>query len=209
MRLGFSNSGRFRESILALPLQYHESVDRLLIFVFGPLVFTAALLVIATGIRRAITRFRSRPTPDQMKATYDAYLRRLLSPQPEAVERELGKLLPERLLQLYQDKTAIQAVGFQIAKPGKKRWWPDCWQVYSFEPLDLESLNNLPYEEELGPGFCFATTGRGSWYWIAASDQRTKDSPVIFLDYDSGGSHGETVADSLEEFLNLPRAPLK
>jgi len=209
LRLGFSNSGRFRESILALPLQYHESVDRLLIFVFGPLVFTAALLVIATGIRRAITRFRSRPTPDQMKATYDAYLRRLLSPQPEAVERELGKLLPERLLQLYQNKTAIQAVGFQIEKPGKKRWWPDGWQVYCFEPLDLESLNNLPYEEDLGPGFCFATTGRGSWYWIAASEQRKKDSPVIFLDYDGGGSHGETVADSLEEFLNLPRAPLK
>ncbi len=144
-----------------------------------------------------------------MKATYDAYVRRLLNPQPEAVERELVKLLPERLLQLYQDKTAIQAVGFQIEKPGKKRWWPDRWQVYCFEPLDLESLNNLPYEENLGPGFCFATTGRGSWYWIAASDQRTKDSPVIFLDYDGGGSHGETVADSLEEFLNLPRAPLK
>src|SRR5258708_5452076 len=207
--LGFSNSGRFRESILALPLQYHESVDRLLIFVFGPLVFAAALLVIATGIRRAITRFRSRPTPDQMKATYDAYMRRLLNPQPEAVERELGKLLPERLLQLYQDKTAIQAVGFQIEKPGKKRWWLDHWQVYCFEPLDLESLNNLPYEENLGPGFCFATTGRGSWYWIAASDQRTKDSPVIFLDYDGSGSHGETVADSLEEFLDFPRAPLK
>jgi len=86
---------------------------------------------------------------------------------------------------------------------------PKRWQVYCFEPLDLESLNNLPYEEELGPGFCFATTGRGSWYWIAASGQRAKDSPVIFLDYDGGGSHGETVADSLEVFLNLPRAPLK
>src|SRR5260370_26921085 len=105
LRLGFSNSGRFRESILALPLQYHESVDRLLIFVFGPLVFAAALLVIATSIRRAITRFRSPPTPDQMKATYDAYLRRLLNPQPEAVERELGTLLPARLLQFYQNKT--------------------------------------------------------------------------------------------------------
>ena len=77
------------------------------------------------------------------------------------------------------------------------------------EPLDLESLNELPYEDELGPGFCFATTGRGSWYWIAASDQRAKDSPVIFLDYDGGASHGETVAASLEEFLNLHRLPLK
>ncbi len=183
-------------------------MDKLLLYVFGPLVFAAALLVIVTGIRRAIVRFRSRPTPDQIKDTYDAYLRRLLNPQPDAVERELGKFLPERLLQLYEDKTAIQAVGFQIEKLGKKRWLPKHWQVYCFEPLDLESLNNLPYEEDLGPGFCFATTGRGSWYWIAASDQRAKDSPVIFLDYDGGGSHAETVASSLDEFLNLPRLPM-
>ncbi len=185
-------------------------MDKLLLYVFGPLVFAAALLVIVTGIRGAIARFRSpRPTPDQIKATYEAYLRRLLNPQPDAIERELGKLLPERLLQLYEDKSAIQAVGFQVEKPGTKRWWEKPWQVYCFEPLDLESLNNLPYEEDLGPGFCFATTGRSSWYWIAASDHRAKDSPVIFLDYDGGDSHGETVANSLDEFLNLPRAPLK
>ena len=184
-------------------------MDRLPLLVFGPLAIAAVLLVIATGIRQAITRFRSRPTPEQLKATYDSYLRRLLDPQPEAVERELGKLLPERLLRLYQDKLAIQDAGFQLEKPGSKRWWPKRWQVYCFEPLDLESLNELPYEEELGPGFCFATTGRCSWYWIAASDQRAKDSPVIFLDYDGGRSHGETVTDSLDEFLNLPHTPSK
>ena len=184
-------------------------MDKLPLLVFGPLAIAAVLLVIATGIRQAITRFRSRPTPEQIKATYEAYLRRLLHPKPEAVEKELGKLLPESLLQLYEDKSAIQSVGFQLEKPGKRRWWPKRWPVYCFEPLDLEALNELPYEEELGPGYCFATTGRGSWYWIAASDQRAKDSPVIFLDYDSGRSHGETVANSLEEFLNLPRAPVK
>ena len=192
----------------APPLQYHQGVDRLLLLVFGPLVVAAALLVIATGIRCVIARFRSRPSPDQIKATYEAYLRRLLNPQPDAVERELGKLLPERLLQLYQDNSAIQSAGFQLETPGKKRWWPERWPVYCFEPLDIESLNELPYEEELGPGFCFATTGRGSWYWIAASDQRAKDSRVVFLDYDGGGSHGKTVADSLDEFLNWPRMPM-
>jgi hypothetical protein len=188
-------------------MQYHQLVDKLLLLVFGPLAFAAALLVIVTSIRRAIAGYRSRPTPDQLKAAYESYLRRLLNPQPDAVEKELGNLLPERLLQLYQDKSAIQAAGFQLEKPAKKRWWPKPWQVYCFEPLDLESLNNSPYEEELGPGFCFANTGRGSWYWIAASDQRAKDSPVIFLDYDGGGSHGAIVANSLDEFLNLPRLP--
>ena len=167
------------------------------------------LLVIATGIRQAVTRFRSRPSPDQIKITYDTYRRRLLNPQPDAVERELGKLLPERLLRLYEDKSAIQSVGFQLEKLGGQRWWPKRWPVYCFEPLDVEALNGLPYEEELGPGFCFATTGRGAWYWIAASDHRAKDSPVIFFDYDGGRSHGETVAASLDEFLNLPRLPIK
>jgi hypothetical protein len=184
-------------------------VDKLLLVVFGPLVFAAVLLLIATGIRRVIARFGSRPTPDQIKAAYDAYLRRLLNPQPDAVERELGKLLPERLLQLYEDKSAIQSVGFQLEKPGKQRSRTKRWPVYCFEPLDTEALNDVPYKEGLGPGFCFATTGRGSWYWIAASDQRAKDSPVIFLDYDGGGSQGETVANSLDEFLNWPRLPVK
>jgi len=184
-------------------------VDKLLLYLFGPLVFAAALLVIVMGVRRTVARFRSRPTPEQLKATYDSYLRRLLNPQPDGVERELGKLLPERLLRLYEDKAAIQSAGFQLDKLGSERWWPKRWQVYCFEPLDVESLNELPYEDELGPGFCFAATGRGSWYWIAASDQRAKDSPVVFLDYDGGGSHGETVADSLDEFLTWPRLPMK
>ena len=188
-------------------LKYHQTVDKLLLYLFGPLVFAAALLVIATGIRRAITRLRSRPTPEHLKAVYEDYLRRLLNPQPEAVERELGKLLPERLLQLYEDSSAIQEAGFQLEKPGKQHWWTKPWQVYCFEPLDVESLNELPYEEDLGPGFCFATTGLGSWYWIAASDQRQKDSPVIFLDYAGSASHGAIVANSLDEFLNLPRLP--
>jgi hypothetical protein len=184
-------------------------VDKLPLLVFGPLAFAAALLVIATGIRRAVAAYRSRPAPDQLKAAYDSYLRRLLNPQPDAIEHELGKLLPVRLLQLYRDKSAIQAAGFQLEKPGKTRWRPERWPVYCFEPLDLESLNELPYEEDLGPGFCFATTGHGSWYWIAASDQRAADSPVIFLDYDGGRSHGKTVAATLDEFLDLPRIPLK
>jgi hypothetical protein len=190
-------------------MQYHQRVDKLLIYLFGPLVFAAALLVIATGIRRAITSFRTRPAPEQLRVAYEAHLHRLLNPQAHAVERELGKLLPERLLQLYQDKTAIQSAGFQVEMPGKKHWWSKSWPVYCFEPLDIESLNESPYEEELGPGFCFATTGRGSWYWIAASDQRAKDSPVIFLDYDGSRSHGQTVAATLDEFLNWPRLPLK
>src|SRR6202158_6559985 len=101
------------------PLQYHQFVDKLLLLVVGPLVAAAALLVVATEIRRVLARFRSRPPSDQIKTAYESYLSRLLNPQPDAVEREFGKLIPERLLQLYRDKTAIQSAGFQLAKPGQ------------------------------------------------------------------------------------------
>lgn len=180
-------------------------MDELFLYVFGPLAFAAVLLVIATGVRQTIARFRSRPSPLELEAVYRSYLKRLLHPQPEAVERELGKFLPERLLRLYEDKSAIQNAGFQIERSGKTGWFSKPWQVYCFEPLDVESLNELPYEEELGPGFCFATTGRCSWYWIAASDERRPDSPVIYLDYDGSSRHGVVVAESLDEFLRLPR----
>lgn len=179
-------------------------MDKLLLYVFGPLAFAASLLVIATGIRRAIDRYRSRPTPEQLSAKYQAYLQRLRNPQPEAVERELGKFLPARLLRLYKDQNAVRAAGFQVEAPAYDGRGTKIWQVYCFEPLDLESLNESPYEEELGAGFCFATTGRNSWYWIAASWERKADSPVIFLDYDSEAEHGQTVAASLEEFLSWP-----
>ena len=185
-------------------------MEKLLLLAFGPLVVAAALLVIATGIRRFVLAFTSRPTPEQIKTAQEAYLSRLLNPQVAAVEREIGKLLPERLLQLYEDKSTIQSGGFSLEKPAQNRWRPQRWPVYCFEPLDAEALNGWQYEHELGPGFCFATTGRGCWYWIAASDERAKDSRVIFLDYDGRGTHGETVADSLDEFLSwLKSGPAK
>lgn len=188
-------------------MQYHENVERLLLITFGPLVIAAVLLVIITGIRNVIVTMRSRPSSEQLKAARKAYLDRLLSPQAAAVERQLGKLLPQRLLELYEDTSTIQSGGFKLEKPGKKRWRPERWPVYCFEPLDTEALTEWQYEHELGPGFCFATTGQGCWYWIAASDQRAIDSPVIFLDYDSGRSHGERIADSLDEFLSWQRLP--
>ncbi len=177
----------------------------------------SALSLRPSRICRSVARHCHGNSPRHRKIPFPAHpgsakghVRCLPAPPAESPtrRRRTGKLLPERLLQLYRDRTAIQSAGFELEKPGKKRWRPKRWPVYCFEPLDTESLNALPYEEELGPGFCFATTGRSSWYWIAASDQRAKDSPVIFLDYDGGRSHGETVAETLEEFLNLPRLPV-
>jgi len=184
-------------------VRYHLRMEKLLLVVFGPLAIAAALFVIVVGVRQLVTRLRSRLTPEQMRAKREVYRNRLLNPQAAAVERELGKMLPERLLRLYADRSGIQSGGFEVESPNPRKG--KRWPLYCFEPLDVEALNDAPYEEELGPGFCFATTGRASWYWIAASDVRVEDSPVLFLDYDSGGRHGEKVAESLDEFLGWPR----
>lgn len=184
-------------------------MEKLLFEAFGPLIVAAVLLLIVIGVRDLAARFRSRLSQEQLSAAREVFQRRLLNPQPADVERELGRKLPERLLQLYEDKTAIQSCGFKVMKPGGSRWRSKRWPVHCFEPLDTESLHALPYEEEFGPGFCFAASGSGCWYWIAASDLRAKDSPVIFFDYDGSGAHGEKVADTLDEFLSWPRVPKK
>jgi hypothetical protein len=182
-------------------------MEKLLLVVFGPLAMAAALFVIVAGVRQLVVRLRSRLTPEQIETKREAYRNRLLNPQAAAVEQELGKLLPARLLRLYADRFGIQSGGFDVASPNSRE--AKRWPLYCFEPLDVEALNDSPYEEELGPGFCFATTGRSSWYWIAVSDERAEDSPVIFLDYDGGGRHGEKVAESLDEFLAWPRTVMK
>jgi SMI1 / KNR4 family (SUKH-1) len=181
-------------------------MEKLLLVVFGPLGIAAALFVVVMGVRQLVARVRSRLTPEQVEAKRGVYRSRLLNPQADAVERELGKLLPERLLRLYEDRSGIQSGGFEVenSNSGKAERWP----VYCFEPLDVEALNDAPYEEELGAGFCFATTGRAGWYWIAACEKRQEDSPVIFLDYDGSGRYGEKVAESLDEFLAWPRTAM-
>jgi hypothetical protein len=184
-------------------------MEKLLFAAFGPLIIAAVLFLFVMGVRGVVTGFKSRVSPEEISAAREAYQGRLLNPQPAEVERELGKKLPERLLHLYEDKTTIQSGGFKVEKPGNTRWRTVRWPVYCFEPLDTEALGELPFEEELGPGFCFATTGRACWYWTAACDQRAKDSPVLFLDYDGGRSHGDKVADTLDEFLSWPRVPMK
>ena len=190
-------------------MPYHGEVERLLFAAFGPLIVAAVLYLVVLGIRGLVTRFKSPLSAEQIGALRDAYRDRLLNPQTAEVERELGKKLPERLLQLYEDKATIQSGGFKAEKPGRTLWRVVRWPVYCFEPLDTEALGELPYEGELGPGFCFATTGRSCWYWIATSDERAKDAPVVFLDYEGGGSHGKKVSETLDEFLSWPRIPMK
>jgi hypothetical protein len=179
-------------------------VDKLLLYVFGPLVFASALLVIARGIHQIIARFRSRLTPAQINAASQAYRDRLLHPQQAQVEAELGALLPERLMAIYADKELVLNEGFDICPPGKDPKKSSLW-IEDFLPLDWEGQQYTCDLELLAnaKGFCFARDGCGNFYWVPVSDIRQPDSPVFFACHDPWGN--EKLADSLEEFLSWPR----
>jgi len=77
-------------------MQYHRSVEKLLLFVFGR---SPSLLHCSSLSYGHSPRYCKIPFPSHARRT-QSHLRsltcaRLLDPQPKAVEKELGKLLPE------------------------------------------------------------------------------------------------------------------
>lgn len=79
-------------------------MEKLLLVVFGPLVFAAAILVIAVVIRRAVVRLRSRPNAEQLHAKREAYRSRLLNPQAAA-----GKVV-----QRLEGENPTQSIGDRL-----------------------------------------------------------------------------------------------
>lgn len=190
----------------------------LLVEVFGPLVVAFALLIAALGIRRIVHQYRHRLTPEQHQEARDAFLSRLVHPRAEEVEREMGGMLPQRLLALYEDHQMLLTEEMEIhaprpeleeASPAKRKRRPkpednNLW-LEAFLPLDMESQK---YAVDLGvygrgKGFCFATDGAGNFYWVPLAEARTEDAPVFFACHDPFGN--EQVARSLEQFLSWPR----
>jgi len=191
-------------------------METLLAEAFGPLVVAFAIFVAVLGTRRFVHQVRNRLTPAQIQAARDAYRNRLVHPRTEEVEQGIGALLPQRLLNLYDDHQTILAEQLEIrrvdidrADTAAKENADDSkhaveW-IEAFLPLDLESQK---YTVDLavfgcGKGFCFATDGAGNFYWTPLSDTRQHDSPVFFACHDPYGN--EQVAASLEEFLSWPR----
>ncbi|HKV24991.1 MAG TPA: SMI1/KNR4 family protein [Candidatus Acidoferrum sp.] len=190
----------------------------LLVEVFGPLVVAFALLIAALGIRRILHQYRHRLTPEQHQEARDAFRNRLVHPKAAEVEREMGGMLPQRLLTLYDDHQMLLTEEIEIHAPAKqteeagppkkkKRSKPEennLW-LEAFLPLDMESQK---YTVDLGvygrdKGFCFATDGAGNFYWMPLRGTRAEDAPVFFACHDPFGN--EQVARSLEELLSWPR----
>jgi len=183
---------------------------------FGPLVVAFAIFVAVLGARRFVHQVRNRLTPAQIQAARDAYRNRLVHPRAEEVEQGIGALLPQRLLNLYDDHQTILAEQLEIHRVDIERADTAAQEnaddtkdaaewIEAFLPLDLESQK---YTVDLavfgcGKGFCFATDGAGNFYWTPLSDTRQHDAPVFFACHDPHGN--ERVAASLDEFLSWPR----
>lgn len=180
-------------------------MDTLVLEVFGPLIAAFVLLVAVRGARRLFHGIRERPTPEELQAARDTFRRRLLHPKPEEVEQDLGGRLPERLLTLYQDQQTLLSEELEVRRPNGAGEDSTEW-IEAFLPLDLESqrLTIEVSEHGRGKGFCFATDGTDSFYWVPASATRQPDAPVFFVRREPFGS--EQIAESLDEFLSWPRS---
>jgi hypothetical protein len=185
-------------------LQYHQSVETLLVEIFGPLSIAFVLFVIVMAIRRTLNRDRVPRTKEELLAAREAFRARLQHPNAAQVERGMGALLPQRLLRLYDDHYTLLTEQIEIRHPGAGPQDSAEW-IEAFLPLDLESQKytcDLP-AQGWGKGFCFATDGAGNFYWVPLTETRQPDAPVFFACHDPHGN--EKVADSLDEFLSWPR----
>ena len=177
---------------------------------FGPLVVAFVVFVAVAGARRLVHHFRNRLTPDQLQAARDSFRNRLVHPNVSEVEQGIRALLPQRLLDLYDDRQTILTEQLEIRRPPANPENPAELQnpaewIEAFLPLDLESQRytlNLP-DQGWGQGFCFATDGEGNFYWTPANDTRLPDAPVYFAHTDPVAN--EQVASTLDEFLSWPR----
>jgi hypothetical protein len=182
----------------------------LLVEAFGPHVVAFVIFVAVAGARRLVHHFRNRLTPEQLQAARDSFRNRLVQPNAPEVEQGIGALLPQRLLDLYDDRQTILTEQLEIRRPPANPENPAEPQnpaewIEAFLPLDLESQKyalNLP-DQGWGKGFCFATDGEGNFYWTPANDTRLRDAPVYFAHADPVAN--EQVASTLDEFLSWPR----
>jgi hypothetical protein len=185
-------------------------MQTLLVEAFGPLVVAFVVFVAVAGARRLVHHFRNRLTPDQLQAARDSFRNRLVHPKASEVEQGIGAFLPQRLLDLYDDRQTILTEQLEIRRPPANPESPAEPQnpaewIEAFLPLDLESQRyalNLP-DQGWGKGFCFATDGEGNFYWTPADDTRLRDAPVYFAHTDPIAN--EQVASTLDEFLSWPR----
>lgn len=135
-------------------------------------LITIVLPVVLLSVRDRVRNVRRRGTPEQIRAAALAYRERLLHPDPRGIERQIGGLLPERLIRMYNQHQTILSKNIEIRSP---RLGPESgYRIEMFLPLDSESQ-------------------RHTW-------DLTETGCVFFACHDPWGN--EKIADSLDEFLS-------
>jgi hypothetical protein len=117
------------------------------------LSLTVLLLLILLRLRDRF-RARRRGSDEQIPAHIVAYRERLLHPDPLAVEKEIGGLLSQRLMRMYEDRQAIVSRNIELRSPQvslKKRGR----RIERFLPLDAEGQRETRDLQEAGWGKAF------------------------------------------------------
>ncbi len=70
-------------------------------------------------LRDKIHAWKRRETPEQRAARTTKWRQRKLQPKREEVEKLYGGLLPQRLLEMYDDKELILKTDLDLCQPGK------------------------------------------------------------------------------------------
>jgi hypothetical protein len=168
-------------------------------------------LVLVVGIAILVLRIKDKTLPflfsKRIREREKLRLDRFRNPQADAVERMLGKQLPERLLAMYEDMETVQQEHFHVTPIGKKKRWLGGHDVTRFVPLRPEFILIWPDGQDPGTGFCFARNAKYFFYWIEASPERTKDEPVYMISCYASVWSKDKIAESLDEFLSWQRVP--
>jgi len=110
----------------------------LLLTVGALLALFVALPVFLLRLRDRLRDMRHRKTPELLQSEASTYRERLLHPNPAEVEAQLGGLLPERLIALYQDEATILSCRIEIRPPELPPKQFGEW-IEQFLPLDAHS----------------------------------------------------------------------
>jgi hypothetical protein len=131
-----------------------------------------------------------------------AWHERLLNPKPAEVEKLCGRLLPQRLISIYEDKDLITN-GFSVHPPCEKSAEAPIMCIERFIPLTYNDQKEV--RRSTRPGLeCYFAEDVGIFFWVPVSETRQADAPVFLTGPDP--SWGVTkIAASLDEFLSWPR----
>lgn len=159
------------------------------------------LLAILIGLPAGLLLLRDRWFGRSRSAVDEAsqeFLRRLKSPDLEAVETHFGSPLPACVRELYSNQDELLRADFVVSpKPGAPR--NQRWYIAYYNPADAESVRDGGKTDERL--FAFANDGSGNEYLI---DPTQADPEVRFLDHETGEL--APVCERFTEFMRWPRS---